>query len=52
MASHSSQHLEDIPHCCPMIKGLLVDVWLDWVPKGLPSLHLILLHAEGHMSPR
>ena len=34
--------LEDIPHECPIIKDLVRDVPVDWVLKGLPSLHLTL----------
>ena len=34
--------LEDIPHCCPIIKILVMDILIDQVLKGLSSLHLII----------
>ena len=32
----------DIPHCCSIIINLNIDVLVNWVLKGLPSLHLTL----------
>ena len=34
--------LVDIPHCCPTIQSLIMNFLVDWVLKGLPSLHLTL----------
>ena len=38
--------LKDIPHWCPIIIGLIRDVSVDWVLKGLPPLHITLGYAE------
>ena len=29
--------LVDIPHCCPIVQNLVMDVSVDWVLKVLPS---------------
>ena len=34
--------LVDIHHCCPIVQNLVMDVSLDQVLKGLPSLQLAL----------
>ena len=34
--------LEDIPHCCPVVRDLVMDVSIGQVLKGLPYLHLTL----------
>ena len=34
--------LVDIPHCYPIITNLVIDVPVDWMVKGLPSLPLTL----------
>ena len=39
---HCSQHVEDVPHWCPIIKGLVRDVLVGQMLKGLPSLQLTL----------
>ena len=31
-----------VPECCSMVKDLFRDVLVDWLQKGLPSLHLTL----------
>ena len=38
--------LVDIPCCCPIVKHLVIDVSIDWVLKGLPSLYLTLCCPE------
>ena len=32
--------LVDIPHCCPIVKNFGMDVSVDQMLMGLPSLHL------------
>ena len=32
----------DIPNYCPIVQNLVIDVSVDWVLKGLPSVHLTL----------
>ena len=34
--------LEDIPHQCPIVKDLIMDVLLGWLLKGVALLHLTL----------
>ena len=34
--------LEDVAHCCPMVKDLIRDILVDWELKGLQSLHISL----------
>ena len=42
LASHSYQHNVGIPHCCHIIKNLVMDVSGNQVLRGLPLLHLTL----------
>ena len=34
--------LEDIPHQCPILEDLIIDVLVGQAPKGLPLLHFTL----------
>ena len=45
--------LADVPHQYPIVKGIILDILVGWILRGLPSLHLniwlfrCVLHKQG-----